>query len=303
MQRIVDITSRGASIRLALNAIQVYENDALIARIPTRDIEALLLSETAISISGAVISALSEAGVLVIFCDPRHRPISIVQPLVSKNNQAQILIRQLNISMPIKKRLWQQLISEKIMRQRIILEQLGMSVESMDEMIHSVRSGDPENIEGMAARIYWRRLNLFPKRDRAANDSNRLFNYAYMVLFSIVGRAICATGLNPSLGLHHSNGRNPFCLVCDFMEPFRIIADHSVLLWLQTNPTSTEVSSAAKGFIVNKMLSSKLECDGKSLAILDALYHSAVSLRESIVNNKIQLIIPKYQISESLQCG
>jgi CRISPR-associated protein Cas1 len=303
MHRIIDVTKRGVSVRLALNAVEILKDNALIGRVSIRDIEALIISEVAISISGAVVAALSEAGILILFCDKNHRPVSIVQPIFSKCNHTEILVKQINAYMPIKKRLWQQLITEKIAYQKKILEFFVGTGESMAGLAYSVKSGDPENIEGMAARIYWSALNLFPKRDRRASDANRLFNYAYMVLLSLAGRAVCATGLNPSLGLHHSNGRNPFCLVCDFMEPFRVIADYSVLQWLKMSPANTEVSSAAKNFIVNSIISSEMECDGKLLNIVDALYHSAVSLRESLVSNDNQLVIPAYRMLEAKKCG
>lgn len=96
-------------------------------------------------------------------------------------------------------------------------------------LARKVRSGDPDNVEAQAARRYWKLLfgDSFT-RDRAAAGANSLLNYGYTVLRAVVSRAICASGLHPTLGIFHANRANAFALSDDLMEPYRPIVDDFV---------------------------------------------------------------------------
>jgi CRISPR-associated protein Cas1 len=101
-------------------------------------------------------------------------------------------------------------------------------------MAGKVRSGDPDNLEAQAARIYWQALfgedasgETF-RRDPEGEGINLYLNYGYAVLRAIVARALCAAGLHPSLGVHHHNRYDTFCLADDLMEPFRPLVDRVV---------------------------------------------------------------------------
>ena len=99
----------------------------------------------------------------------------------------------------------------------------------------SVRSGDPDNLEARAAAYYWK--NFFPEnprfiRGRNEDDPNGLFNYGYAVLRAIIARALVGSGLLPTLGIHHHNRYNAYCLADDIMEPYRPYIDlivHSIV--------------------------------------------------------------------------
>jgi CRISPR-associated protein Cas1 len=59
-----------------------------------------------------------------------------------------------------------------------------------------------------------------------------MLNYCYMVLRAAVARSLVSSGLLPTLGIHHHNRYNAFCLADDIMEPYRVFADaivHGVL--------------------------------------------------------------------------
>ena len=139
---------------------------------------------------------------------------------------------QLEASVPLKKQLWQQTVSQKIANQAAVL--IGRKIEARNMLVwaKSVKSGDPENIEGRAAAYYWR--NLFDKeihfiRDRDGVPPNPLLNYGYAILRAVVARSLVSSGMLPTLGIHHHNRYNAYCLADDIMEPYRPYVDELVL--------------------------------------------------------------------------
>ena len=93
-----------------------------------------------------------------------------------------------------------------------------------------VRSGDSENMEARAAAFYWK--NLFPlegfTRGRDGIPPNNLLNYGYAILRAVVARGLVSSGLLPTLGIHHHNRYNAYCLADDIMEPYRPYVDELV---------------------------------------------------------------------------
>lgn len=302
MNRIIDVTERGAEIRLDGGRLRLAIPDGAVRFVAIRDIGALVLSERAVSLSAAALSELAAAGILTVVCDARHSPVGIVAPFGVKSDQTRIMLAQAGAPLPVKKRLWQALVRRKLANQALVLERLGRDGAELRGLAGCVGSGDADNAEGVGARIYWRALGLFQARDRLAPDANRLFNYAYMVLLSMTGQAVCASGLHPAFGLHHVNGRNPFCLASDLMEAFRIVADDAVLGWLGTAPGTTEVTPAAKRFIVGRMAAARLLAGDVQLGLQDAISRGAVSLRESIVEAENRLELPLF-FPEARECG
>ena len=139
---------------------------------------------------------------------------------------------QISASEPLKKGLWQLIVRRKIVNQATILDSYAGNEKVIKDLLvlsRRVRSGDPENMEAQAARIYWRALmgNAF-RRDRYASGANAALNYGYTVLRAATARAICGAGLHPSLGIHHRSAVNAFALVDDLMEPFRPLVDSLV---------------------------------------------------------------------------
>ena len=93
-----------------------------------------------------------------------------------------------------------------------------------------VKSGDSDNMEARAAAYYWK--NLFPiegfNRDRDGISPNNLLNYGYAILRAVVARGLVTSGLLPTLGIHHHNRYNAYCLADDIMEPYRPYVDELV---------------------------------------------------------------------------
>ena len=65
-------------------------------------------------------------------------------------------------------------------------------------------------------------------RDRDGAPPNNLLNYGYAILRAVVARGLVGSGLLPTLGIHHRNQYNAYCLADDIMEPYRPYVDKVV---------------------------------------------------------------------------
>lgn len=181
--------------------------------------------------------ALLENNCAVITCDKSHMPVGLMLPLYGNSTQNERFRDQLDASLPLKKQLWQQTISQKIANQAAILKHIGIECGNMMAWSRSVKSGDTDNLEGRAAAYYWR--NIFPEypdftRGREGPPPNALLNYGYAILRAVVARALVSSGMLPTLGIHHHNRYNAYCLADDIMEPYRPYVDELVLDMLKS---------------------------------------------------------------------
>ena len=158
-----------------------------------------------------------------------------------------------------------------------------------------VRSGDPSNVEARAARRYWPYVfaDLDFRRHRENEDQNILLNYGYAVLRAIVARAICAAGLHPSLGIHHHNRYNAFCLADDLMEPFRPAVDRAVAEYMSTHDEPYKLESAAKQNIIGD-LTGRYMVGGEQRTLFDTAGRVASSLADVFLGNAEELELPDW---------
>ena len=204
-----------------------------IKTIPIEDIGVVVLDNKRITITQGVLEALLENNCAVITCNDSHLPVGMHLPLVGNTTQTERMRFQIEASLPLKKQLWQQTISAKIQNQALVLRQIrGTEVRNMLKWASEVKSDDSENLEARAAVYYWQ--NAFPMienftRSREGVSPNNLLNYGYAILRAIVARALVSSGLLTTLGIHHRNKYNPFCLADDVMEPYRPYVDKLVM--------------------------------------------------------------------------
>lgn len=146
---------------------------------PIEDIGIIVIESEQVTLSSYLISRLLENNVGIIFCDAKHMPANMILPLQANTLQSEKSIAQIQASAPLKKQLWQQTISAKILNQGAVLNKvMGLNVSNMIKWSASVRSGDPENLEGRAAAYYWR--NMFSdsekfRRDKDGDDNINVF--------------------------------------------------------------------------------------------------------------------------------
>lgn len=201
--------------------------------VPVEDIGVVVLDHKQITLTQGVLEALLENNVAVVTCDSKRMPVGLFLPLYGNTTQNERFRNQLESSVPLQKQLWQQTIQAKIRNQACVLhERRGATVKNMWVWANDVKSGDSENLEARAAAYYWQ--NLFPtipdfRRDREGVAPNALLNYGYAILRAVVARALVVSGLLPTLGIHHHNRYNAYCLADDVMEPYRPYVDELVL--------------------------------------------------------------------------
>ncbi len=201
--------------------------------VPIEDVGYVVLDNRQITITQGAMSQLLENNCAVVTCDSKHLPTGLILPLAGNSVQRERFQAQIEASLPLKKQLWQQTVQQKILNQACVLKlKYGLETGNMDAWAKSVRSGDPDNREAVAAAYYWK--EMFPDiqgfiRDREGVPPNNLLNYGYAILRAIVARALVCSGLLPTLGIFHHNRYNAYCLADDIMEPYRPIVDELVL--------------------------------------------------------------------------
>ena len=200
---------------------------------PIEDIGVVLLDNKQITITSGLLEALLENNCAVITCDSRSMPVGLMLPLCGNTTQNERFRDQIGASLPLKKQIWQQTVRQKILNQASVLkEKRGEDVRCMEIWANEVRSGDTENLEARAAAYYWK--NMFREipnftRNRDGVAPNNLLNYGYAILRAVVARGLVGSGLLPTLGVHHHNRYNAYCLADDIMEPYRPYVDALVV--------------------------------------------------------------------------
>lgn len=200
--------------------------------IPIEDIGVLILDHQQISITHGLMNALEAHKCALITCSASHMPSGLFLPLDAHSLQSERFQTQIEVTLPLKKQLWQQTVRMKIQNQARVLEEVYAQPQAnMLAWVKQVRSGDPDNLEARAAAYYW--ANLFPSlpkftREREESAPNALLNYGYALLRAVVARSLVSVGLLPTLGIHHHNRYNAYCLADDIMEPYRPYVDKFV---------------------------------------------------------------------------
>jgi len=260
--------------------------------IPIEDIGFVLFDNMQISVSLPLLEALIANNAAVVFCDSKHSPQSMLLNLDGNNIHAEILRNQIDASVPLKKRLWQQCIKAKIANQAAVLGSLGKKSTELNAFAKNVKSGDPDNREGAAARIYWSRMFYDGFiRERFGNYPNNLLNYGYMVLRAAVARALVGSGLFPALGIHHKNKYNAYCLADDIMEPYRPFVDKIVYdIWV--NDSENEEIDKEKKAELLKVLTMDVRLEKTRRPLMLALSQTTASLAHCFAGNASNLKCP-----------
>lgn len=216
---------------------------------PIEDLGIVVLDHQQITITHGLLSALINNNTAVITCDTSHMPNGLFLPLSGNTEQNERFREQINSSEPLKKQLWQQTVSAKIYNQLSVLKKNNSPINNMLTWAKKVRSGDPDNYEGRAAAYYWK--NIFKQlpdfnRDRYGEPPNNLLNYGYAILRALTARSLVGSGLLPTLGIHHANKYNAYCLADDVMEPYRPFVDLLVKFIIDNGEDFYELTPSIK---------------------------------------------------------
>lgn len=290
---LLDFADGAARLRVRDELLCIIRDEQPEVTLPLKDIAAVVLAHPQITCTRSVLSGLAEAGAAVVVCGDNHLPVGMCLPLTGYHAPARRFAAQAKASRPTCKRLWQQVVQAKVRAQGRLLHEVRGNDFGLFDMAKTVRSGDPMNIEAQAARIYWPALfnSTDFLRQRFGEDQNRYLNYGYAVLRAITGRAICAAGLHPGLGIHHHHRNNSFCLADDLMEPFRPIVDRVALELIGELGDDAPLDKNVKKRLIGS-LTSRYDLGGESRTLFDIQARLAASLAAVFEEEAKELVLP-----------
>ncbi|NOL50836.1 type II CRISPR-associated endonuclease Cas1 [Pelistega suis] len=291
--RIVEIAdnNRHLSVYRGFLVVKATDGDKKeLGRIPCDDICALIVNAYGVSYTNNVLIMLAEKGAPFVLCANNHNAIGMLWPIGGNFEVSKRIDAQINAKLPLKKRLWAELIKNKIAQQANVLRAIEVPDKPLSALVSKVRSGDPDNVEAQAARRYW--TLLFGKdfrRDRRGEGANALLNYGYTILRATVARAVIAAGLHPSIGIHHSNASNPMRLVDDLIEPFRPYVDYQVYQLLQEGVNDVNPDSKRQ---LARLMYEDLVTEAGMVPITVCAQKLAVSLAQVYLGEREKLELP-----------
>lgn len=263
------------------------------------DIVSVVLESPQITLTSALMAACAEENIAIITCDEAHTPNGLLTSFLPHSRQAGMLRAQIAWSKPFTKRLWQLIVKQKIINQAATLKLCGREHARLTKLATEVDSGDSQNCEAQAARLYFNVLFDGVSHDafkRHGDDlSNAALNYGYAILRAIIARELVQFGFIPALGIHHCSELNAFNLADDLIEPFRPFVDAHVRL----NGIGEQVGDAVQGLQLGEraslVQSLQLTCvvAGERHTLLHAIHLLVKSLSTATTQAKAdKLLMP-----------
>ncbi|HVY91022.1 MAG TPA: type II CRISPR-associated endonuclease Cas1 [Hyphomonadaceae bacterium] len=279
LRRTIELSTPGTRLSVAHRQLVVERPDLPEATLPIEDLGVVIVDDARASFTQAVFIELLEAGATVMVTGRNHLPLGMMLPLDAHHVQTERHRAQVDASEPTRKQVWKALIAAKLEQQGAVLANFAGEDAGLAAMAGRVRSGDPENLEAQGAQRYWPRLfGAGFRRDRDAEGINAMLNYGYAVLRAAIARAIVASGLIPSLGVHHRNRSNPFCLADDLLEPFRPYVDWRVKLAVDSSGKAPSLDDRDTRGALLSLFNETVMIGERRLPLLLALQASAASL-------------------------
>jgi CRISP-associated protein Cas1 len=294
IKRVIDI-SDAAYIHLKHQQLLIDKKSKTVAQVVIEDLGVLILQHPAIVLTQQVIIACQKSKVVIVFCDDKHLPYSVILPIGESHTlHNKILKQQIAVSEPTRKRLWKQIVQHKIKEQMKTLAILGKSTTRLERLVMQVKTGDSENCEALAAQAYWKLLfGEGFRRDVDLDGINSLLNYGYSIVRAVVARSICGAGLHPTLGLFHKNQYNALCLADDIMEPFRPWVD--LIVYKIAMKGVVKVNKHSKKELLG-LLNENVRYEKRRMPLLVALHLLMAALKRCYINAQKDLFYPSLEI-------
>jgi len=263
--------------------------------VPIEDIGIVVLENIQITITNALLEKLINNNVSLINCNQQHMPIGMLMPLNGHTEQSERFKHQINASAPLKKNLWQQTVSYKILNQAALLKQYSVPIENMIYWAKNVNSGDTLNHEARAAGYYWKNLITVENftRHQDGDPPNNLLNYGYAILRAITARALVCSGLLPTLGIFHKSKYNAYCLADDIMEPYRPFVDMIVCSIIETEVSIDELTLDIKKQLLS-IATIDVVIENKKSPLMVAMSRTTNSLNECFEGTARKILYPEY---------
>lgn len=265
-------------------------------QVPIEDVGVVMIEHPETMLSQGAVCKLLANNVALIYCDKNHLPAGMLLPIEGNTLQQERFEAQISASLPLKKQLWQQTIIAKIRNQGLVLSQIGQNALPMWNKMKQVKTDDSSNEEAQAARHYWAEVfePMYFVRERYGLPPNNLLNYGYAVLRAATARALVGSGLLPTLGIHHHNKYNAFCLADDIMEPYRPFIDWLVLGIVKNDEMGNyDLDKPTKAILLGQ-LTMDVEINGHRSPLLLALSQTTASLVRCFEGDAKEIIYPKF---------
>ena len=299
LNRVLEIAEENRYISLKRGFIVVQQGEQELGSVPLDDIAVLLLSAQGVTITKNVLNALADKGCITIFCGANYIPLSMVLPIATHTYFTKIIKMQINASEPLKKRIWQQIVIQKIKNQSLSLKYCNKqdNIELIEKISKMVKSGDSDNREAYAAKIYWKSLfgDSFV-RDKNGDGINAFLNYGYAIMRTGVARAICSHGLIPSLGIHHDNNLNQFCLADDLFEIYRPIVDTVVYKLIENGEKELKPENKK---VLASLLKVKVRTSEGETSAVQSMQYVASSFVNALEAGKPDIELPFWEGNEN----
>lgn len=257
---------------------------------PLEDINSICIDSLKTNISTYTLRKIVEHDIVLYICDEKHMPTGILLGTSNYSRKLRNLKRQLDMPKPVLKRIWQEIVKQKISNQARVLKLLDFETEynSLMNMRDAVLSGDSTNIEARAAALYFKTIfgNDFTRRKD--DFYNSALNYGYAIVRGMISRSLVMYGFEPSMGIFHHSQLNAFNLSDDIIECFRPLVDLYIInnIELQEN-----LDSSTKRKIYN-VINTLMLIDGKSYNISTAIENVVKSLATSFESKENQIKLP-----------
>ena len=252
-------------------------------RIPLEDIAWIVIDTPQITMNSSFLARCSEEGVIIIGVDERHLPTWASLPWTRFHRQGEVLKLQLDSSLPLRKRLWQEIVKLKLTAQAASLTIPGLSkAPHLAAMIQAVRSGDPDNVEARAAAMYFKELLPGRPFTRHSDDlPNHLLDYGYAIIRAAIARQLCAIGFIPQLGVHHCSLSNAYNLADDLIEPYRPFVDVLMVQVLDGRASNADFVVDDRRKLVS-LLDREVVMNGEVHSLFNAISLSVASLKTAL---------------------
>ncbi|MFC3875562.1 type II CRISPR-associated endonuclease Cas1 [Neisseria musculi] len=277
---------------LQQNHLLIQQDDTV--PVPLEDIAVIVVESREVVLTAPLLSALAQYGITLLTCDEQFLPCGQWLPFARYHRSLKILKYQMEMTLPQKKQLWQQIVKQKIRNQAWLLDYSGHDIAAgrLNALADSVKSGDKNFAESQAAALYFR--VLFGEHFTRSHDNavNACLNYGYSIVRSAVARALVQYGFLPALGLQHHSGLNAFNLADDFIEPYRPMVD--LLVWENgfTNGLPDTLTPQAKQKLVS-LLHCQIKLDRRSYSLLAAIDRTVQSFQTALTGGSKNLKLPE----------
>lgn len=294
IKRIIEISQARTHLSIKYGQLIIKEENEPVSSIPCEDIGVLLVDHQGTSYTHSVFTKLLRCGAAVVLCGGNHHPAGMLLPIESNSVQTERFRQQIQVKEPVKKRLWKQIVQAKIKHQARLAGKDSDVYKSLMALKNRVRSGDPENIESQASRKFWPVYlqDVTFHRDINGAPPNNMLNYGYMVMRAAVARALCSAGLLPSLGIHHRNRYNAFCLADDLLEPFRGFVELNVRDIFLDSGLVDELEQPTKAKLL-EVLYEPVTIAGFKGPLMVGLHRTAASLQRCFAGEQKFIDLPE----------